>query len=374
MLTKFQQKYLEVLANSPTDSDNWYQEPKIPDKPFMTYFKTLHILNEYVEDPELTPVPREIMIHILPKLKTRQNNVLELTYKELYDLLDVYNYQYSEEFKENLDKLNKFKLGKVYIAVLDNNEQILHQYLDDYFDPLFIFQKVIPLMEEKSDGVTTSWNKNLFNPTIKDKDILILINRDLIKYDQTWKDTFEHQLTHFVQRVVGLDKSLKSSLTYLGPNNALIANQKLKKLIENINSKTNVNKSMTTALLKRFITYILQAQQIHPIVKTTINAIQRLYEQSQLTFKGTKFSYNYKKLQDRNIWLDNFLQKLVVDQHFITLFDKYIQKNKLDLSLAELREYNQMMVILTCLIYECLDYPIENKIKEHFKTFKLRDL
>jgi len=32
-----------------------------------------------------------------------------------------------------------------------------------------------------------------------------------------------------------------------------------------------------------------------------------------------------------------------------------------------------MMCILTCLIFKCLNYNIEEKLQNHFKKFKLRD-
>lgn len=205
------------------------------------------------------------------------------------------------------------------------------------------------------------------------KNILVLLNRDLIRYNQNWKDSLEHELTHLIQRIVGLNNSLKSSYKYLGPNNMIKFNDNIKNLIQEILNKTSLNKNEVDANLVRFINYLIKVTEQHPMIKPCINAVQRLYEQSQLTIINNKFKYNFKNLENKNTWLNKFLSQLQIDNNFINLFDTYFIKDKSNLTIIELKNYNKMMCILTCLIFKCLNYNIEEKLQNHFKKFKLRD-
>jgi len=139
------------------------------------------------------------------------------------------------------------------------------------------------------------------------KNILVLLNRDLIRYNQNWKDSLEHELTHLIQRIVGLNNSLKSSYKYLGPNNMIKFNDNIKNLIQEILNKTSLNKNEVDANLVRFINYLIKVTEQHPMIKPCINAVQRLYEQSQLTIINNKFKYNFKNLENKNTWLNKFL-------------------------------------------------------------------
>lgn len=370
----FKKIYLDILNNQSIDSDNWLNNNDLTYESI--YLNTYRILNEYVENPQLTPIPKNVFIDIIKRLKTKINNKYTITYKEIHDLLYRYDYQYYDDFKQNLLKYNKFN-GKLTIAILNNDPNIIHEFLDEEFDFIKI-NDLINQLNNDPTGIIDSWNKDLSSPKILDKNVVILINRDLIQLDQSWKDTLEHELTHFIQRIVGFNKTLQKRIQYNGPNSVNQYNNNVKQLIDIILSKTTLNKNNVIAGFNRFINYILKPNEIEPSSKSCINRFQRMYETSKITFNNNKFKLNIKKLEDRLIWLNEFLNKInnlqyYNSEEFINLFDTYFLKNKNNLTYYQFLQYNQLFAILIYIIYKLNNINIEQDIKEHFKTFILRD-
>lgn len=370
----FKKVYLDILNNQSIDSDNWLNNNDLAYESI--YLNTYRILNEYVENPQLTPIPKNVFIDIIKHLKTKINNKYTITYKEIHDLLYKYDYQYYDDFKQNLLKYNKFN-GKLTIAILNNDPNIIHEFLDEEFDFIKI-NDLINQLNNDPTGITDSWNKDLSSPKILDKNIVILINRDLIQLDQSWKDALEHELTHFIQRIVGFNKTLQKRIQYNGPNSVNQYNNNVKQLIDIILSKTTLNKNNVITGFNRFINYILKSNEIEPSSKSCINRFQRMYETSKIAFNNNKFKLNIKKLEDRLIWLNEFLNKInnlqyYNSEEFINLFDTYFLKNKNNLTYYQFLQYNQLFAILIYIIYRLNNINIEQDIKEHFKTFILRD-
>ena len=75
---------------------------------------TLYIINEYVKDPELTPIPKEFLNIICSRVKFRRDNITIISMKELYDLLREYEYPFYQDFKQNLGSFS----GNLYIIML----------------------------------------------------------------------------------------------------------------------------------------------------------------------------------------------------------------------------------------------------------------
>ena len=123
MKEEFQKTFEKILANldSTIDSDDFFYESKDSLKPIWT--RQFNILNEYVEDPELTPVPKQVLIMFAKSLKTKQDSVKTFSYREIYEMLHEYDYEYSEEFKENLLKYEAFN-GHLTVAAIQNDEKM----------------------------------------------------------------------------------------------------------------------------------------------------------------------------------------------------------------------------------------------------------
>lgn len=90
-----------------------YESYCIPEPQYLNGWK---LVNEVVEDPELTPIPKNVLIDIVSKLKS-DNCILKIPYSYLYKLLKKYDYEYFNELKENLLKYSKYDSGYLYIVL-----------------------------------------------------------------------------------------------------------------------------------------------------------------------------------------------------------------------------------------------------------------
>lgn len=354
MKEDFQKSFEKILANldSTIDSDAFFYESKDSLKPIWT--RQFNILNEYVEDPELTPVPKQVLIMFAKSLKTKQDSVKTILYREIYEMLHEYDYEYSEEFKENLLKYEAFN-GHLTVAAIQNNEKIIHEYLDDEFDFLKV-NELVERMKANPTGIVDSWNRDLSEDVVVQKNVLIFLNRSLIIQGQDWKDSLEHELTHFIQRIVELDKSLKKKTEYFGQRSFDNTNE----LKENIIKRTKLNKAHVDAMLNRFIEYEANPVEHDPSIKSCLNAFQRKYERE-------------KPKIARNAWLDAELKK--IDSYFNELFDKQFLKDKGKIASSdEMFEHKWLFALLTYRLMKCFGYDMDKKLKEHFKKFKFRDI
>lgn len=132
------------------------------------------------------------------------------------------------------------------------------------------------------------------------------------------------------------------------------------KFKEEILGKTKLNKSYVDAALNRFIAYIINPVEHDSSIKSCLNAFQREYERS-------------KSKIDRNEWLNMKLSTL--DNNFIEVFDEYFPKDKRTInSYEEMMKHKFMFVILIYKIMNCLGYNMDEKLKNHFKIFRYRDV
>lgn len=354
MKEDFQKTFEKILANldSTIDSDAFFYESKDSLKPIWT--RQFNILNEYVEDPELTPVPKQVLIMFAKSLKTKKDSVKTFSYKEIYEMLHEYDYEYSEEFKENLLKYDAFN-GHLTVAAIQNDEKIIHEYLDDEFDFLKV-NDLVEKMKANPTSIVDSWSRDLSEDVVVQKNVLILLNRSLIIRGQDWKDSLEHELTHFIQRIVGLDKSLKKKTQYFGQKSSDNINEFKEDIIE----RTKLNKAHVDAMLNRFIDYERKPIEHDPSIKSCLNTFQRKFERE-------------KPKIDRNEWLDAELKK--IDSYFNELFDEQFLKDKGKIvSFDEMFKNKWLFALLTYKLMKCLGYDMDVKLKEHFKKLNFKDI
>ena len=317
------------------------------------------ILNEYVQSPQLTPVPKQLLIDIVKSLRTKTNSSKTLTYKEIYEKLETFDYQYCEEFKKNLLAYNASN-GHLTVAVLSNDESTIHNWLDCQFDFLKV-NEIIRDLASNPTGMTQSWSKDLENGLVTDKNVVIVVNRDLVLRGQDWKDTLQHQITHFIQRVVGLKKSLERKMQYFGSKPV---DEALQALEEEIVSKTTLDKSLVSAGLRRFIAYCIRPTEQDPTLKSCLNCFQRRYQ-----LVGHR--------QDRLQWLRSQFDELTpnLSSQAMAMIDRNFAKQKLLItSFEEMNQYKFTFATLIFKIFTCLGYDVKTMLEDHFKTFKARDI
>ena len=94
-MNKFNQLYDKIINEykSITDDENEFIDyDKLSDNYEVITENVIKIINEYVQDPELTPVPKEFLNVICSKVKYRRDNVCIISMNELYSLLREYEY------------------------------------------------------------------------------------------------------------------------------------------------------------------------------------------------------------------------------------------------------------------------------------------
>lgn len=345
-------------------------------KPKYKWFGLYRIINEYVEDKETTPIPKEFFIDICKNIKTREFQILKYSYNQISNMLTNYQYEFAEDFKNNL----KDKDGYLYIIsskqISDNltNDQYIEIY--NILSMTFSEDEISNIIDKCSQEVTgiTSTLK-IFDKTYKD--VFIFINQNKI-VKRSWTSTLEHELTHFVQRIVGFDKSLKRTTLIAGKAYDLYI--KNKEFFDNLfNISNNSNKLLFDSILE-FIYYITKQAEQDQSLKHIEMEFQREYERHNKEISSYKDDpILQKNINQRMNWLTNTITK-ITDNNFLKSIE---WKNKLNLieqdfdnlSINNKIIYNYTYAIIGYLIYKKLvsERNINERLFNHFKTFKYRD-
>ena len=342
--------------------------------PKYKWFGLYEILNEYVEENETTPIPKQFFIDICKHIKTKQFQILKYPFEEILKLLNDYNYEFIEELKNNLVNGNLYIISSKQISDnLSNTEMFkIYNLLLNTFNEDEI-EKIIYECGKEISGVTSSLN--IFNNIDNYNNIFIFLNQNKI-IKRSWTTTLEHELTHFVQRIVGHKKSLKRSVEI--PGNGYVLYLKNKQFFDKLFNIKN-DKKISNNILE-FIKYILKPVQQDTSFKHIVMQFQREYQRTNKeisSFKGdVRLSKNFEQ---RLNWLNKFLNKFSKSDYFDSIEWKnnlqLIQNNYDDLLLNEKIKYDLIYAIIGYLIYENIlpNKNFKDKLINHFKTFKFRD-
>ncbi len=353
-----------------------YQSKFILEQEYINGWK---LVNEVVEDPELTPVPKNIFIDIAKKL-CKEYSIVKYSYKDLYQNLKKYDYEYYDEFKENLKKYSATN-ANLYVILspldlkhsADSNKtiQLMKSSMSEA-DTYRLFQEIFRNVNASAFtlseiNLNSAVNKNSF----------IFLNRD--KLGNKWKDTLEHELTHFIQRIVGFDKSLSKTLNneflYDELNNPIFS-QNLIDFIEDISNCSYLYSGLT-----KFLLYIFKNTEQHTFVKNIINFIQREYEYDKSVYeinnKKLKISQieslNDIKMIFREKWIKNYLEWLNNNKCKEWLKEKYIKYLKSNES-HKFKKFLLYVAYYGIKLQLSDSYKIDEMILNHFKKFKFRDM
>ena len=363
--------YNEIINDENTSLPNIFDINDMNEiQPKFKWFNIYQIINEYVEDNELTPIPKKLFNKICKDIKTKEFQILTYSYNDIADLLTEYEYEFKDEFKANLVN------GNLYIISSK-------QFTDDFFnqDEMYVYyskllkyfseeeaEYILSIIQRSESGITTTINR--FDP-IEHKCVFIFINQDKV-YKRSWTTTLEHELTHFIQRIVG-ESTFKRAKTI--PGNGYVIYQKHKDFFDKI-----FNKQISNNLLE-FIHYIIRNKEQDTSIKHILMNFQRYYE-----FKNKERSCYKSDIETKNInlkqrltWLNNIFSELNNTDYFLSeTWNNNINLIKNDFE--SLNDVNKMYrnfiyAVIGFLIYEELlpERNVKNKLINHFKTFKFRD-
>lgn len=392
-MNKFNEYYNEII--------NQYQSVTDVEFDFINFNKlsnnyevitedTIQILNEYVSDPELTPIPKEILNHICSKVKYRKDNITIIPIKNIYDMLKEYDYPFYDEFKSSLKNVN----GNLYIVMLfdrDYSQQTMlkfnktflfvNSYINDTNISKTICHELLRDNLKTADAFCSKTDNDLKNNKFFENNCLIFISLKC----EFIKDSLEHELTHFIQKTVGVSKTVYNSIKNDNKFNSFenLTEETGEKLINWIKTNITSNDQYINHLLKFFMIKF-SYRELHQSIKAVLNGIQRIYEYNKFSYVNTLDLSNSNTnkheakndLQYRLNWLNKFFQYIYSNEFIKTDLSPVI------LNLFNTEEQAQYLIknrvyFIILLYFGFINvFPelnIKEKVIEHFKTFKYKD-
>ena len=372
-MNKFEKVYNEILndINSSLPCEFGINEISEAVKPKYKWFGMYEILNEYVEEEETTPIPKQFFIDICKNIKTKEFQILKYEYTKIAKLLDDYNYELIEDFKKNLINGTLYIISSKQISDNLSNKVMINIYnvLSNIFDEDDL-EKIIYECGKNVSGITSSLK--LFD--LKYNDIFIFINQNKI-VQRSWTTTLEHELTHFIHRIVGYEKALKRSVEVPGNGYGIYLNHKefFDKLF-NINEDEKISNNILD-----FIKYVVHPREQDTSIKHILMEFQREYERNNKEFSSYKGDPLLQKNIDQRInWLNKFIKDILNIDYSSKEWKNnllLIKQNFDNLSLNDKIKYNLIHTIIGFLIYEKIlsERKLKTKLINHFKTFIYRD-
>ena len=233
-------------------------------------------------------------------------------------------------------------------------------------------EKIVNECGKNVKGITSSLK--IFDNINSYKNIFIFINQDKI-VKRSWSTTLEHELTHFIQRVIGYEKTLKRSIEV--PGNGYGLYLKHKDFFDKLLNLQDDEKPNNNVL--EFIKYIIKPVEQDTSFKHICMQFQREYERNNKEISSYKDDKRLNKnFEQREKWLNIFLNKISNDEYFNSNEWKnnlkLIKNNYEELSLDEKIKYDLIHAIIGFLIYEKVlpEKSMKEKLIHHFKTFKYR--
>ncbi len=341
---------------------------------------TYNILNEYVKDPDFTPVPKEFLNEMCSLVKFSKESVVKISFKHLYELLKEYDYEYFNEFKMNLKKRSLLN-GDLYIIILGTIS-----------DDIIPFNDAFNLINSYVNDEVVA--ERMFNEIVKNRDIDALcsirtgnenefFNKNAMIYISLFaefpKDSLEHELTHFIQKIVGLDKSLSKQFTSSDFNSFMLKDaNKAKQLYSFVQSLSKSNN--TTSMLINFFKMKFNSKEFDQSVKAVLNGFQRIYENDKLDYVDDRleFDKNVKNRVEANNdkslrmkWLEDFID-IIESSKFRN--DYLIPVLNSEYDSDYFRKNRSYFMILLYLGFKIMfNFDIKDRLFKHFETFKYRD-
>lgn len=335
-------------------------------------YDTSKIVEEIVQSNLLTPVPDTLINEIMKNL-FKQGRVMKISYLNIIKLISNINSETAQVLLSCLRRYSYDSSGNLHIVLLDpNNEEemknIISKLIKNIDNEENAYFKIKKLLELKDANGLTILRENLQFERFKD--CVIYLNFK----NKDWKDTLEHELKHFIQRICSFDKHLPTIMT-LDKDDVFKAQNILnpfKKHFKNKNFLIDLN---------LFLNNKLSRTEQHQTIASMIKFFIRSYERSKNTYEINHKRYSITqienqtpddmKLKIRLKWLDEFLLK--INNYNVFNYEQLEDY----LNTRERIVTDEIQLQLMCLIYlyiknVLIQYDIDEMLKDEFKKFKFR--
>lgn len=335
-------------------------------------YDTSKIIDEIVKSNLLTPVP-ESLVEVIMNNLIKQGRIMKISYLEIIQLISDIDSQTAQVLLSCLRRYAYDSSGNLHIVLLDITDEketktILSKLINNIDNEENAFFKIKKLLENKNANGVTILKENLQFEQFKD--CVIYLNFK----NKDWKDTLEHELKHFIQRICSFDKHLPTIMT-LDKRDVFTAQSILKPFKEHFKNKEFVID------LNLFLNNKLVKSEQHQTITSMIKFFIRLYEKSNTTYEIEHKKYSISQIEYqmsddvkqkiRLKWLNDFLNHI----NNYSIFDYKQLENYLN-TRKRVVTYD-IQIQLMCLLYLYIknilpQYKIDDIIKNEFKIFKFR--
>lgn len=379
--------YLNIIKKSfDCDGNDLFNELKSYMIPQRSFLNLCTLINETIKSVELTPVPDEVLIECYTNLKTISNGCYKISYEKIIEIVENSTYMLSDTFTNSLKKYANDITGNLFIIRTEIDESA-----DYYNNKTFLKINSIINDEERSFEFLASLlnNRNSNGLTIIKRNIDIEEYKDCLIFikesNENFKDTVEHEFTHFIRRICKYDKSLPKTFEHkINPSTS----QKYFSIINKaFTSISNEQKYM----LYQFITDKLNNEdEQHQTIKSMIKFFIRRYEKDNKKYEVNHKLLSINQIESLEITLKskfrkNWIETLLNRINSYEIFESENLKNYLN-ELKKSWEYEIRNIVQTndvileefSLLYlivknDFKEYDIDRLIYDEFKKFKFRD-
>lgn len=335
-------------------------------------YDTSKIIDEIVQSNLLTPVPDALINEIMKNL-FKQGRVMKISYIEIINLISDIDSETAQVLLSCLRRYAYDPSGNLHIILLNPDDEeetknIISKLIKNIDNEEDAYFKIKRLLESRDSNGLTILRENLQFERFKD--CVIYLNFK----NKDWKDTLEHELKHFIQRICSFDKHLPMIMT-LNKNDIFKAQHILTSFKKHFKNKEFIID------LNLFLNNKLNKTEQHQTITSMIKFFIRTYEKSKNTYEINHKRYSISqienqmsdevKLKIRLKWLDEFLSKI----NNYTVFDYEQLETYLNTRKRVVTEEIQLQ--LMCLIYLyvknfLVQYDIDRILKNEFEKFKFR--
>ena len=314
-----------------------------------------NITMEYVNEPSITPVNKNLFNYICSQIR-KPTSYIKISFNKILSYVQRDNYEHINRLIEVL-KNNSNNFLYIFSVNISNENDMnsFYKFLIKEFknDEYNFIRSQYDIRNITSTGLTLAKRKD-------NLPLYIIINR----YENlTWKDTLEHELTHFIQKLIGNNVSLPKVKGIQSLDIDHILNDIIN-YIESFHFSNDREKYSLFYSLK----YMLNSKELHQSVKNCLNFLQRTYENhnKRITRQIEHSTNKSAILEYRLTWLNEFTNYLISNE-FKKSFKNKFENNSL--TLQERKELFYKMSYSALLLVE----DMKEKSINHFKSFKFRD-
>ena len=384
MISKFEQIFRKILAEhqSITDVDHSLicQESSFDASLEGTKF----ILNEYVKDPDFTPVPKQVLDKICSLAKFKKDNVVKISFREIYELLEEYDYEYYNEFKSNLLQRSLydgslcivllFDVDRDNVMPLNRTYAFINSYVEDENASRRMLEEILKAGDV--DALCSVSDQGRLDDWFFNENAMIYVSL----FGEFLKDSLEHELTHFVQRIVGFDKSLQKQFTKAEFGSFAMRDAHKAQILYDFISKLAEGDDYIRRMLIGFFQIKLNPRELDQSVKAILNGFQRIYEHNAFSFIGELDIDERRRnqletkndLSLRMKWVKDLLAKIESNEFLNDYLKPMLKQKNYDNEFFR-KNRSFFFVILYLGIKLILDFGIKEKVMQHFNEFKFRD-